>query len=436
MTKKTARSIAVCLLLAVILVGCSQKEAKRDGKPVIYASFYPIYDLVHQIAGDSVDLRSFMPVEKDPHLWEPTPKDMKRLAEADLLIVNGANLERWLDQVRENLPDLKILVLSESVELITYKGAAAIGDFQYMCRQETVRGEKYKIAFGHTHEDLMRIVFMKDEGDLRREELIARGKKYMEQKGVLVLQNNEIAVEEGKVYSIEMGHESGEVSYLFPSDGKWIFISDRISENILPYDLTNALGEKADTEVLLEGSTSGLDKFTYDPHSWMSPVNAKKYLNAIQDALISQYPAQEKIYKKNKLRAVDAITDLEAEYKSKFKEMDQREFVVTHYAYAYLARDFDLRQFPLQGLISTESPGLKTIRKALDFCNHFGIKHIFYEEGMDNRGALTLAEEIGGEAHTLNSMEYRRVSAVEKDKNYTQIMRDNLEKIYESLKGR
>lgn len=92
----------------------------------------------------------------------------------------------------------------------------------------------------------------------------------------------------------------------------------------------------------MEGSSSGFDKISYDPHSWLSIVNAKKYLNAIQDKLIEKYPENEKIYKKNKLKYVDQLTDIDAEYKEKFKDLDQREFLVIHYAYQYLARDFDL----------------------------------------------------------------------------------------------
>lgn len=420
------------LLTLIFLLGCT-KETDKEGKPVVYTSFYPVYDLVKQIAEDTVELRTFMPLDKDPHLWEPTPKDMKELTKADLLIVNGANLERWLDQVKENLPQLKILVLSDSVDLITYKGAAAIGDFQYMCQQKVLKDEVYKLDFGHTHEDIMRVAFIDNSQNLSREELIRKGKKIMEEKGALVAQKEHIQVEENKVYALEMGHESGEISYSFPKDGNWVFISDRISEKILPYTFVNQKNDVLEVETLLEGSTSGLDKITYDPHSWLSLINAKKYLNSIYDQFVELYPEHGKLYRKTKLKAVDALTDLEYEYKEKFKDITQREFVVTHYAYAYLARDFELIQFPLQGLISTESPSLNTIRKALDFCRHFGINTIFYENLSDKKSADTLAEELGGKSVALTSMEYMRPNTKE---NYTEIMRNNLHALYTSMKGR
>lgn len=434
MRKKLICLFILCSLISTIITGCKVKEVKSDGKPIVYASFYPIYDLVKQVAGDTIDLRTFMSLDKDPHLWEPSPKDMKELAKADLLIVNGANLEKWLDQVRENLPNLEILVLSDAADLITYKGAAAIGDFQYMCKLLVEDGKMYKLQMGHTHQDIMRVTFINNNKVLDKKELIALGKKTMEKKGVVTPQKAEINVEEGVVYAIEMGHESGEVSMKIPEKGDWVFISDRVSEKILPYDLTDINGEKIEVETLLEGSTSGLDKITYDPHSWMSPVNAKRYLNSIFEKLLNKYEAHEKLYKKNKLKAIDKLTDLEYEYKDKFKDIKNKEFVVTHYAYSYLERDFNLVQFPLQGLVSTESPSLKTIKKAIDFCNYYGIKTIFYEEGMDSKEAKSLAEEIGGSAIPLNSMEYKKPNGENEGDNFTDILRSNLEKIYDSFR--
>lgn len=426
-------TIILLAIIACIVSGCGMtEEANDEGKPLVFASFYPVYDLVDTVAGDTVKLEAFMPLDKDPHLWEPTPRDMKRLSEADLLVVNGANLEKWLDQVEDALPDLPILKLSESVDLITYKGAAAIGDFQYMSKLNLKAKEPYEISFGHTHENMMRIAFIKYNGE-KEKELIAKAKEVMEDKGKVIEQGETVSVKEGQVYAIEMGHESGEIYYEVPDDGEWLFVSDRVSENILTYDLIDLSGNDLDQEAILSGSTSSLDKVTYDPHSWMSIVNGKRYLVSIYDDLSERYPENAKLYRKNRLWAIDELTDLEYEYKEKFKNVDIREFVTVHNAYGYIARDFDLVQFPLQELVSTESPSLKVIRTALNFCKQYKIKIIFYEYGMDSKNADSLAEELGGQAVPLISMEYAVDVKQLEDTSYEEIMRDNLEKIYQAL---
>ncbi|MBL7575714.1 zinc transport system substrate-binding protein [Peptoniphilus asaccharolyticus DSM 20463] len=425
--------LSFCFIICLLIIsGCSKKEVKDD-KPVIYTSFYPIHELVSQVAGDTVTVKSFMPLDKDPHFWEPSPKSMRDLADADLLVVNGANMEKWVDQVRENLPNLDILVLSESVNLITYKGAAAMGDFQYMAHTQQKAGEEYKIEFGHTHENSMRIALFKRNNETE-DELIKKGKKIMEQKGEIIHQRSLIEVEDSKVYTIEMGHESGLVTYKLPSDGDWVFVSDRISENILSYDLLDSNNEKLNEEVILAGSSSSLDKITYDPHSWMSVINAKKYLNTIFDELVKKYPEHERVYKRNKLKSIDALTDLEFEFKEKFKNKKNDHFLTAHNAYGYIARDFGLTQFALSDLVSSESPSLKTIRTAINFANTYGIDTIFYEYGGDSKSAKSLAEEIHGKAEGLVSMEFASNIDDLENRDYLSLMRMNLEKIYEAVK--
>lgn len=56
--------------------------------------------MTKNISEDTVDLRYLMPINKDPHIWEPSPRDIKNLQAADMLIVNGANLEKFLHQLR------------------------------------------------------------------------------------------------------------------------------------------------------------------------------------------------------------------------------------------------------------------------------------------------------------------------------------------------
>jgi ABC-type Zn uptake system ZnuABC Zn-binding protein ZnuA len=53
----------------------------------------PHADLVHQIAGDRVDLRQLIPDGTDSHTFEPRPSDARFLQEADLIIFNGLHLE-------------------------------------------------------------------------------------------------------------------------------------------------------------------------------------------------------------------------------------------------------------------------------------------------------------------------------------------------------
>ncbi len=403
------------------------------GRPVVYSSFYPIFDITREIAGDTLDLHAFMPPNKDPHLWEPTPKSLRHLAASQLLIVNGANMERWVDQVRDNLPNLDILTLSDDIDLITYKGAAAMGEFQYMARLE-VKAGTYGFEFGHTHEDIMRVAFIERGPQTSEADLVRHGREVMNQQGEVIAQHRTFTVRADQVYALEMGHESGYIGFTLPRDGDWILLSDRASESLLSYRLvTSEDGDEIAVTPLLEGSSSGHDKVTFDPHSWLSLVNAKRYCSSIQNRLCELSPDDARVYKKNKLDIVSRMTDLSAEYDEKFARVERREFVVTHNAYSYLCRDFNIKHFPLQGLTSTEAPALKTVRKAIDFCKSHGVTTVFYELGMSSKGADTVASEIGGKAVPLASMEYVSEEQGAEIGGYVEIMRSNIEAIYQSL---
>jgi ABC-type Mn2+/Zn2+ transport system ATPase subunit/ABC-type Zn uptake system ZnuABC Zn-binding protein ZnuA len=56
-------------------------------------------DIASQIAGPSVEVRSLLPQGSDPHRYDAVPNDTRILAQADLIIENGLNLEGWLDKL-------------------------------------------------------------------------------------------------------------------------------------------------------------------------------------------------------------------------------------------------------------------------------------------------------------------------------------------------
>lgn len=67
-------------------------------RPLVVASNTILHDLVREIAGDTLDHRSLVAPGVDPHHFEPRPADVRLLARADLLVVNGLGYESWLTQ--------------------------------------------------------------------------------------------------------------------------------------------------------------------------------------------------------------------------------------------------------------------------------------------------------------------------------------------------
>lgn len=434
--KSFVGAFVILLVFCILVFKLSPNKQKEicSGETLVYTSFFPVYDLTRTVLGDTdIQLKILMPPEQDPHMWEPTPRDIEKLSYADMLIINGANMEeRWLASVRESLPELKIINLSEGVDLITYTGAAALGEFQFLAKMNLEAGVVYPMQFGHTHEEFMRLSLIKSDSHLNDKNIVAYAKEVMLEEGEPISQYQTIAVKDSRVYKIGMGHTSGGAYIKVNESGTYYFVSDRLSETLLSYRFLEPDGETdVPWQVLLAGSTSNLDKLTYDPHSWMSTTNAMSYLNSINRALAEVFPQYKRTFNKNKVKAVTELSFLEHEYKKKFEKKENKVFVVTHYAYAYLARDFGLDQYPLQGLTSMGSVSLRILRRAIGFCLENKIQTIFYEKSGIKKDAQTIAWEIGAQAKPLTSMEFVRAKD---DTNYITIMRENLELLEQSMR--
>ncbi|HYF82660.1 MAG TPA: metal ABC transporter substrate-binding protein [Clostridia bacterium] len=123
--KKVKTALIVLLLLSMVLSGCagaSEKPIDRSnqnetdkGRMKIYASFYPMYFLASEIAGDKAEVISMVPAGAEPHDWEPSPRMVIELSKADMLIYNGVGMEPWIDKILPNINSGKTKIVDASV---------------------------------------------------------------------------------------------------------------------------------------------------------------------------------------------------------------------------------------------------------------------------------------------------------------------------------
>lgn len=64
----------------------------------VVASFYPVYEFVKEVGGNKVDVASLIPIGVEPHDFEPTIQQIQNADSADLVVYNGAGLEKWIDK--------------------------------------------------------------------------------------------------------------------------------------------------------------------------------------------------------------------------------------------------------------------------------------------------------------------------------------------------
>jgi anchored repeat ABC transporter substrate-binding protein len=88
------RMVAAGTVAAIILAGCSANTTGGGGGRLnVVTTTEILADLVHQVGGDRVTTSSLVPAGGDPHSYEPTPADAKRVAKADVTFTNHLLLE-------------------------------------------------------------------------------------------------------------------------------------------------------------------------------------------------------------------------------------------------------------------------------------------------------------------------------------------------------
>lgn len=122
----------LCLLLVLLLTGgcgitagpeknLSPTAATSEKRLTILTSFYPMYIMTLNIVRDLPDVRVVnltRPFTGCLHDYQLTPDDLKQVENAQILVVNGAGMESFLDKVIKQQPELKIVEASRGIPLI------------------------------------------------------------------------------------------------------------------------------------------------------------------------------------------------------------------------------------------------------------------------------------------------------------------------------
>jgi len=118
---------AALLIAVVALTSCGRSaESNKSGtgnasdELRVVTTFAPLYSFAVNVAGDEAAVENLVPIGASVHTFQAKPSDIKKIAKADVLVVNGAGLEAFLDDIIEAAanPGLIVVDTSESVELL------------------------------------------------------------------------------------------------------------------------------------------------------------------------------------------------------------------------------------------------------------------------------------------------------------------------------
>lgn len=248
------------ILLVLLLAPVAELQA---AKKRIVTTFTIIQDMAQNVAGDAAIVESITKPGAEIHGYEPTPRDIVRAQQADLVLWNGFNLERWFERFFGNLKDVPSAVLTAGIEPI------GIGEGPY----------------------------------------------------------------EGKP----------------------------------------------------------------NPHAWMSPRNARIYVENIRRALVEIDPENAAIYNANAAAYSAKFVELEDYLRRELAGIpaEQRWLVTSEGAFSYLTRDFGLGELFLWAVNADQQGTPQQVRRVIDAVRARQIPAVFSESTVSDRPARQVARETG-----------------------------------------
>lgn len=165
-----------------------------------------------------------------------------------------------------------------------------------------------------------------------------------------------------------------------------------------------------------------------DPHFWLDPQRMLAVSQQVKEALVKQFPNQEKTFTDNFSALKADLEKLDQEYQQGLKTCERKTIVTAHTAFQYLANTYNLKQLGISGVDPEAEPAparLAEIKKQLE---NTDVTTIFSEELLSPKVAEALAKELNLKTAVLNPIESQNDK-----RSYLDMMRDNLKELRTAL---
>ncbi|WP_284642550.1 metal ABC transporter substrate-binding protein [Paenibacillus silviterrae] len=170
-----------------------------------------------------------------------------------------------------------------------------------------------------------------------------------------------------------------------------------------------------------------------DPHIWLSPLQAKKMAENVKNGLIQADAAHKADYEANYNKLIGQLDQLHTKFKDEISKTNRKEFVTSHQAFGYLARDYGLRQVPIMGLAPDAEPTSKDLMEISKFVKENQVKYILFEELVSDKLAKTLANDLNIQTLVLSPLEGITEEQAKAGEDYVTLMNKNLTNLLKAL---
>lgn len=171
------------------------------------------------------------------------------------------------------------------------------------------------------------------------------------------------------------------------------------------------------------------DHGEYNAHVWMNIENYLVQIKNVYEALVEYDPENEAKYKANYEEYTNRVTKLKEEYVETLTDIANREVVIFHDAFAYMAQELGLDVVSTINLDGDSSLSAGEVSEIIDEVKHHKVKVLFTEEQYSDSIAKSVAKETEAKVYVIDSL----VTGSRDYDSYLMGMRANLEVLKEAL---
>ncbi len=420
------------LLIVLGIIVSSMPLAAQHDRMQVAASHSILADVVHHVAGDQADITLLMPAGADPHNFQPTPKDLTAIADAQLVFVNGARFEEQLLEAIENAADdVSIIAASACVEIIAI-GSSAPDE------HDDEDHDEHDDEDHDEHDDEDR----DEHGDEDHDEHDDEDRDE---------HNDEDHDEHGDEDHDEHGDEDHDEHDDEDHDEHEMETSadceqhDRelamLSDDEHTHDDAAALGRLEEIDCGADHHDDDDDHDSHgvcDPHVWMNPRNVMYWTLMIRDSLSQADPDSAAVYAANAAAYLNELLALSEEFIEPALDalpQQKRILITSHDSLGYLAASYDFKIIDtvIPGGSTTSEPSARDVAALIDLIKAEDVPAIFGETFVNENIMRTIARETAAELVVLYS---GTLSASDGPAaTYLDYMRYNLTAIIDALNG-
>ncbi len=126
---KSIRRLFMFLCCATLLcAACAPSALASEASLSIVCTIFPAYDFARQLAGDTAQVRLLLPPGSESHSYEPSPRDIIDIQQADLFLYAGGESDHWVEEILASMGDNapRTFRLTDCVTLLAEETSASM----------------------------------------------------------------------------------------------------------------------------------------------------------------------------------------------------------------------------------------------------------------------------------------------------------------------